>query len=62
MPAHAAVHAVAGGGGRQPDSVTLGQWLGRHKNQMIEGMWFAQDTSPKDAIKWYVDTVDPNEM
>ena len=58
----AAVHAVAGGGGRQPDSVTLGQWLGRHKNQMIEGMWFAQDTSPKDAIKWYVETVDPNEM
>jgi putative DNA primase/helicase len=51
----AAVHAVAGGGGRTPDSVTLGQWLGRHKNRFIDAMWFAQDTSPKDAIKWYVE-------
>ena len=58
----AAVHAVAGGGGRQLDPVTLGQWLGRHKDRVIDGMWLAQDTSPKDAIKWYVDTVDPNEM
>ena len=42
--------------------MTLGQWLGRHKDRIIEGMWFAQDTSPKDAIKWYVETVDPDEM
>ena len=53
---NAAVHAVAGGGGRQLDPVTLGQWLGRHKDRIIGGMRFAQDTSPKDAIKWYVDT------
>jgi Bifunctional DNA primase/polymerase, N-terminal len=58
----AAVHAVAGGGGRTPDSVTLGQWLGRHKNRVIDAMWFAQDTSPKDAIKWYVDTSSPDDL
>jgi hypothetical protein len=58
----AAVHAVAGGGGRTPDSVTLGQWLGRHKNRVIDAMWFAQDTSPKDAIKWYVDTACPEDL
>jgi hypothetical protein len=46
--------------GRQPDSVTLGQWLGRHKNQIIDAMWFAQDTSPKDAIKWYVEGRTPD--
>ena len=46
----------------QPDPVTLGQWLGRHKNRIIEGMWFAQDTSPKDAIKWYVDTDSPDDL
>jgi putative DNA primase/helicase len=51
----AAIHAVAGGGGRQLDSVTLGQWLGRHKNRVMDAMWFAQDTRPKDAIKWYVE-------
>ena len=50
------------GGGRQPDSVTLGQWLGRHKNKVIDAMWFAQDTSPKDAIKWYVDTASPDDL
>ena len=55
-----AVHAVAGGGGRQPDSVTLGQWLGRHKNRVIDAMWFAQDISPKDAIKWYVEGRTPD--
>ena len=43
-------------------SVTLGQWLGRHKNRVIDAMWFAQDTSPKDAIKWYVDTACPEDL
>jgi hypothetical protein len=51
-----AVHAMACGKSGQLDSVTLGQWLGRHKNRIVEGMWFAQDASPKDAIKWYVET------
>jgi hypothetical protein len=42
--------------------MTLGQWLGRHKNRVIDGMWFAQDTSSKVAIKWYVDTASQDDL
>jgi hypothetical protein len=45
----AAVHAVAGRGGRQLDSVTLGQWLGRHKNRVIDAMWFAHPRTPSNG-------------
>jgi hypothetical protein len=30
------------------------------RSRIIKGMSFAQDTSPKNAIKWYVDTASPD--